>query len=233
MLEKLANEGKVAPPKPERATKTRRQKERRAAKSAHKKPCPGTNLRGEPCKAYPLNRGTVVDDVEASGDFCLFHEPAFPPDSWKNWKQKQNTTEITRNHALPRAIDLLAHAVSQSPEILFASQMEALGKEWDADTGTFKDKIRNGKPDPGATHVGFSRDGDASRSRYKDFALQAKIENNLADRLFGKAKMSMDLAGEGTLKMPEVPQTAERAYEVVNILAECKAIPPENTSGQE
>ena len=121
-------------------------------------------------------------------------------------------------------MDVLGEAVARSPEFLLKPHFEALGLEWDHETEEIRPRIINGKQSKGATHVGFSRDGDAKRSRFKDYALQAKLAEQILDRLYGKSRMAVDLAGESTIKLPDIPQTIERAAEVANILAQCGGI---------
>lgn len=40
--------------------------------------CKGTTKAGKPCKAPPLKAGTVIADVEVSGDYCRAHDPTLP-----------------------------------------------------------------------------------------------------------------------------------------------------------
>jgi hypothetical protein len=45
---------------------------------SEKRTCKGLNARGEPCGAPPLQPGTVIEGVAASGDYCRQHDLDLP-----------------------------------------------------------------------------------------------------------------------------------------------------------
>lgn len=219
-LKQMEEEGYRYKPVRKNAAVRKRKKLREARK------CHGLNGVGEPCGASCLKKGAVIEDVEVSGDFCMFHDPDLPADYWKrNFQAVGTEASSSRSHALRRPLELFSEAMIHAPHLLLEPHLKGLGLEWDEKTQRVVPKTVNGKRAKGAVHVGFSRDGDAKRSRFEDVGLQAKLANDLLDRLYGKARMSMDLAGEASIKLPEIPQTVERGREVAQILAECKATP--------
>jgi hypothetical protein len=126
-------------------------------------------------------------------------------------------------------MEALADAFSQAPALLFQPHFDALGLEWDPETESAVPKInpRTGKRAKGATLVGFSREGVAKKSAFKDAALQVRVADSLADRLYGKAKVSMEVGANMGVGVVKIPADLDRARQVADILAEVGAIPAE------
>lgn len=113
----------------------------------------------------------------------------------------------------------MAHAMSLAPALFFEAHLKSAGLVWDPDTGTVR-KRKNG----GAKIVGFSREGVARVSKHDDLEAQRRATNDLWDRMFGKARQSMELAGGGSgMAMITIPQTADRAKAVSKVLIESGA----------
>jgi hypothetical protein len=217
----------------------RRNELRRLAKAnpdGSKRMCNGLNIFGEPCKMPPLKKGTIVEGSPASGDSCLFHDTTLPPDTWKRHFQEKGTQTVKAQPRTVSPMELLAQAVAKAPSVLFESHLRAIGKEWDADTGTVVQKYdKEGRPDLGARIVGFSREGVARVSRHRNLEVQMRAENYLADRLWGKPRQSVDVAGDGIgAAVMVIPMDANRANAVATILQQAGALfaPPVQQDGE-
>lgn len=118
---------------------------------------------------------------------------------------------------------MLAQAFAKAPGLLVKPQLEALGFEWDEKTGALVDL------DDGATHVGFSREGVARKSKIADHAMRMKAANDLVDRIFGKPRQAVELGAEGSgMAVAIVPKDAGRYRAVAKVLLEAGAIPGGN-----
>lgn len=186
--------------------------------------CHGLNLAGEPCGASPLSPGKEVEGTVVTGEWCLAHDPDVPEGSWKRFVQDPGTKALKSKGKIRRPLEIFGAAVDLAPALLFEAHLDSLGLVWDPDTGTLH---RN--PDPelakGARIVGFSREGVARVSKHKDLGAQRQAEKELMDRVFGKPRQALEVAGgTGGMAVVQIPQTTERAHNVAKILVETGAV---------
>jgi hypothetical protein len=145
------------------------------------------------------------------------------------WKRRFRGEAEGKQARYMTPMQAMAEAMAKAPALLFKPHLEALGLEWDPETNEARvAHDANGKPRRGATHIGFSREGVAKKSRHKDAALQMKAAEGLSDRLYGKARQAMDLGLGGSEGAPRIPPTFDRAMEVAVILRDCGAMPDES-----
>lgn len=182
--------------------------------------CGGLNVFGEPCGAPPLKKGTVVDGVEASGDFCLRHDGDLPETAWKRFTQEGNRVAAEKRRQ-PRPLELLAETINKSPHVVFDPFFRTLGYEWDDEELALVPSDKGG-----AKIVGFSREGVARLSKHDDLAAMREAAKELQNRLWGKPRLAMELAGGGAAAAVVVPNNPERNNAVAKVLVECGAVEP-------
>lgn len=212
--------------KPSDEKKQAARRKRRTNADGTPRRCGGKNLYGEPCGAMPLRKGTLIEGDPASGDYCLRHDPSLPGDAWKRLFQEKGSQTAAARPRQPAPFDQMAQAVAEAPALLMRPYLDTLGLDWDSDTGELKPRIRkDGSEDPGARIVGFSREGVARISKHKNLDAHMRAAKELADRLYGKPRQSMELAGSTSgATVVHVPMDAERAGKVSRILVECGAV---------
>lgn len=121
----------------------------------------------------------------------------------------------------------MTDAIEKAPSILFAAHLKTLGYEMDPDTLELVPLEKGG-----AKIVGFSREGYARVSKHDDLNAMRQAEKDLADRLYGKPRQAMDVgASGGGMVGIIIPQTAERARVVLDVLQESGAIQLPNGNG--
>jgi hypothetical protein len=193
--------------------------------------CKGLNAMGAPCKSPPLKKGTEIEGVTVSGDYCLCHDPSIPEGSWRRfWQEKGSKAGSQALRSRPRALrpfDIMADAIEKAPGIMFRAHLRTLGYELDPDTLELVPL-----PGGGAKIVGFSREGYARVSKHDDLNAMRQAEKDLADRLYGKPRQAVDVgAGGSGMVGIVIPQTAERARVVLDVLQESGAIQLPNGNG--
>ncbi|MCA1837475.1 MAG: hypothetical protein LC674_01435, partial [Actinobacteria bacterium] len=172
---------------------------------------------GEPCGASPLKPGTLIEGVEVAGDFCMKHDPDVPDGAWKRFVQDP-ALAVRRSQKIPTPFELMAQAMAKAPGLIFRPHLEALGLQWDAETDEFV------KVGDGARVIGFSREGYARVSKHKDLDLQMRAAERLKDRIYGKPRQALDVAGGLAHVQVAVPKTLDRAKIVAKVLQDAGAI---------
>jgi hypothetical protein len=113
----------------------------------------------------------------------------------------------------------MSQAMAEAPGLFMRPHLEALGVEWDPDTGALVQKTE------GAKIVGFSREGVARVSKHKDLEAQQRASERLLDRLFGKPRQALELGSQGGgMAIVQIPRTPERARAVAKVLIESGAV---------
>lgn len=209
--------------------------ELRRGKRGPRKWCPGYNIAGKPCQSPVLKDDTIIDGKGVSGTMCLFHELASRGgDSWKRFTQLKNGS-IREEAPLVNPLQLMAQAIAKAPQILFEPHLRAIGMKWNPDTKEIEqDYDSRGRPKVGAVIYGFSRDGDAKFTRHADVGLQMRATEYLKDRIFGKPRQSVEVAGDGiAMTSVVIPMNAERASAVTVILQAAGALGEEPNAGND
>jgi hypothetical protein len=95
------------------------------ATKAKKRRCKGTTKAGKRCGAAPLKPGTVIEGVNASGDFCRPHDPAIPSVTQLTDEDRRRGGEGTRR---ARPDDILRERIEADLDRWLAPLEAALGE---------------------------------------------------------------------------------------------------------
>jgi len=215
---------KIKKPEPAKSRRLAEQRKERA-KRGHRK-CHGKNIYGEPCGAAPLRKGTEIEGIIVDGNWCLKHDPSVPDGAWNRFVQEPGSNALRNKPKVRRPLELLGEAIVKAPGLLMQPYLEALGLAWNEET---EELVKVGD---GAKIVGFSREGYARVSKHKDLEAQQRAAERMLDRVFGKPRQAVDVgAGGNGMVGIVIPQTAERARVVLDVLQESGALQLPNGNG--
>jgi hypothetical protein len=89
-----------------------------------KRRCKAKTLKGKPCQANPLKKGTVIDGTTVSGNWCRQHDKDLPDSSRIGGAQPGAGRPPS-----PRAVDVLRERIEQEIDQVLDPLWDALGAE--------------------------------------------------------------------------------------------------------
>lgn len=178
--------------------------------------CHGLNLSGNPCKAHPLVKENWDGPEEISGLYCLRHEPAIDYEARLMFQRTGTTKGKAYRRVTPGE---LAHEIIQNaPQHFLRPYLAVLGLKLDEETGEIK------RVSTGLKLHGFSRGGTVIKSKYPDWLGQVQTVEKMFDRVYGKARQSMDIAANSTTVSLTLTMDAPRVERVTEILSQVGAL---------
>lgn len=145
------------------------------ATKAKKRRCKGKTKAGKRCRAAALKTGTMIDGVEASGDFCRAHDPAIPSVTQLTTDDRRRGGEATRK---PRPDEILRERIEEDIDRWLAP---------------FEAALSSGKP----VQMWDAAEGKHRIEYVPDPQLALKAVKLAFDRAFGRARQKVELSGEG------------------------------------
>lgn len=206
-----AAEKKKADAERRRVTNARKQREARARRNGThvKRQCQGLNMVGQPCKQAPLIPENWDGDTEISGNFCLHHDPDITTEERLSYRATSSAKSKVYRRVTPG--EMAHELIQRSPQYFLRPYLESLGLRMD-DEGNL-DKVGTGLK----LH-GFSRGGEVVKSSHPDYEGQVRVAEKLLDRIYGKARQSVDVASNNSTVHVTVAMDLPRISEVAGIL---------------
>jgi hypothetical protein len=164
--------------------------------------CKGKNQAGDPCGAYPLRPGTLIEDVSVTGDWCIIHDPDLPEGAKPGGPQPG--AGRPRN---PRGIDILRERFEAEADRVLNPLFDAL----EADI---------------ATVVG--RGEEAMVDYQPDHRTRLLAIKEILDRVYGRPKQATEITGPqgGPVQVID-PGNAEARDAIAELLRHRPATPSE------
>lgn len=183
-----------------------------------KSPCKATNKAGLPCRASAWANG-----------YCIAHQPA---EVRKAVGHKSGTrdgqTHRDGSRAIPiRVPELAKRIVEANAAAVLYPYLRALGLKAMREKASGQIVV---VPDPAgrARLYGTSKDGRVVMSSYEDLGAMIAAAEKLLDRIYGRPKQALSIAGEpgqpGVGVQVSVAGDQNRAFEVAQILASAGAV---------
>lgn len=201
--------------------KLRRRKQRNGTLEPPRK-CGGTNMKGKPCQLPVLVKENWDGDEEVTGLYCLHHEPNITRDQRESFRAFGTSRKPVYRKVTPGEI---AHELIQrSPQYFLRPYLQVLGLKLDENG----DVVQIGT---GLKLHGYSRGGQVIRSKYPDYVGQVNVAEKLMDRIYGKARQSVDLASMNTTVSVSIVMDVDRVDKVSETLIKAGVFPNGNGNG--
>ncbi|MBN8867503.1 MAG: hypothetical protein J0H98_08110 [Solirubrobacterales bacterium] len=168
--------------------------------------CAGTKKNGDPCGAWALKPGTVIEGVEVFGDHCRAHDPDLPDSA--RFGSKEQATDAGNQGGRPRqprVVDILREKAEEHANLITAAYFDALD-------ATRPIMVGSGE--------------NAFVEEIPDHLIRLKAAEALNDRAYGKPKQISEITGPegGPIEHVGIPDEDEFHQAAAGILAEAEAI---------
>lgn len=151
-----------------------------------KRRCNGTNAAGNPCDSPPLRKGTVIDDVKVSGDWCRAHDPELPDSARPGGAQPG-----AGRPRLPRPSEIMQRLAEENVLALQRPYWRTLGYDvLIGPDGPYLVELAEGGAKMSATF-----EGRVKVSQHDDLGAQMAAAEKLQDRVYGKPKQATEISG--------------------------------------
>lgn len=140
-----------------------------ATKKSKKRKCHGTTVKGKPCGAVPLRKGTVLGGVAVKGKHCRAHDPDLPDSA-----RIQGPQPGSGRPKNPRVIDVLRSRIEERVDEVIEVYLDAMKAD---------------------RTIVIGRGEDAVVEREVDHAIRLRAVEALNDRAYGKPAQAVELAG--------------------------------------
>jgi hypothetical protein len=135
-----------------------------------KRKCHGTTVRGKPCMAVPLRKGTVLEGATADGRFCRTHDPNLPEKARIQGKQPG-----AGRPKKPRVVDVLRERIEERVDEVIAVYLDAMKAD---------------------RTVVIGKGEAAVVEKEVDHAIRLRAVEALNDRAYGKPGQALELTGK-------------------------------------
>lgn len=184
-----------------------------AETQTEKKVCRGETKKGGPCGAYPMANGFCISHQSLERREKLGHGNV-------NGHQAKKRDPLTAPLMMRRILE--ANAMAVLYPYLRAMGLKAMRHK---PTGEI---VIVPTPETRAKLYGISKDGEVKMSQYEDLAAMMAVAEKMMDRVYGRPKQAISLAGEpdSAPVQVSVSGSTERALEVAQILVSTGAVSP-------
>lgn len=186
-----------------------------ATKKQSKRKCHGRTVKGTPCRATPLRKGTEIGGVKVKGKHCRRHDPDIPDSARFGTKEQAKAAgDMGGRPRKPRPDDVLRQRIEENIDRWLQPLEDALGQ---------------GKPVQ-------MWDGDERKHHIEfvpDPALAMKAMKFAFERVYGKPRQAIDLAGAdgGTLQVSHVFEDDELREEMHGLVGRVAAARADKPGG--